>query len=45
MKATGHDILRNGLVVGWREVTGSWPGGASPCGAMVGLNIDPISGG
>jgi formylglycine-generating enzyme required for sulfatase activity len=42
VKATGYDILRNGWVVGWRELTGSWPpdraGGEDL--PMIGVNAD-----
>ena len=42
MKATGYEILRNGWVVGWRELSGAWPpdrpgGAALP---MIGVNAD-----
>ncbi|MFC1463101.1 formylglycine-generating enzyme family protein [Verrucomicrobiota bacterium] len=42
MKETGYKILRNGWVVGWRELSGSWPpdspgGEALP---MIGVNAD-----
>ena len=42
MQATGHKILPNGWVAGWRDLTGSWPpdrpgGEALP---IIGVNAD-----
>ena len=40
LRATGHKILRNGWVVGWRELTGSWPPDRPGAEAlpMIGVN-------
>ena len=42
LKATGHDIVRNGWVVGWRELTESWPPDRPGAEAlpMIGVNAD-----
>jgi len=42
LKETGHEIIRNGWVVGWRELTESWPPERPGQEAlpMIGVNAD-----
>ncbi len=42
LKATGHQIIRNGWVVGWRELTESWPPDRPGMEAlpMIGINAE-----
>jgi iron(II)-dependent oxidoreductase len=42
LKATGYEIVRNGWVVGWRELTGAWPADRPGTEAlpMIGVNAD-----
>ncbi|MFZ4396514.1 MAG: formylglycine-generating enzyme family protein [Kiritimatiellia bacterium] len=42
LKATGYGIITNGWVVGWRDLTGSWPPDRPDTEAlpMIGVNAD-----